>query len=605
MIIRLSAAAIAVAAAFPFSALAAAPTEQPTVVVTATRQVQRAEESLADVTVIDREQIERAGPSFSLPELLARQPGIQMSSSGGAGKATDIFIRGASPRQNLLIVDGMRLGSATLGTPGWQNIPLSQIERIEIVRGPASALYGADAIGGVIQIFTRKGEGAPKVDAFVGMGSYGSREASAGVSGGTQQLSYSVRGGYAENDGYSAIYSKAKQPFYYNGDKDPYRNSNFSANLSFRPAAGHEVGASILYATSRNHYDSGASFDNFNDDVQNVWNLYSRNRLSDAWTSTVRFGESVDDSKNFASYAPNGASIKTTQQQFMWQNDISLPVGKLLAAYENLHQKAVNQDTFDVSRSINSALLGWTAGFGPHKVQLNARRDDNSQFGGKTTGYAGYGYQILPSLRVQGGVGSAFRAPTFNELYYPGYGNATLKPESAYNKEIGLLWEAHGQSVSATYFRNRISNLIANDQYFIPQNIANARLEGISLGYGGQYAGFDVVGNIDFLDPTDLDTGKRLQRRSNRTGNLAVSRRFQALTVGAEWQGSGGRYDRAAEINPMGGYGLVNAFAKYAVTKEWAVEGRVNNLLDKQYETVWGFKTAGANVFFGVRYAPK
>jgi vitamin B12 transporter len=289
----------------------------------------------------------------------------------------------------------------------------------------------------------------------------------------------------------------------------------------------------------------------------------------------------------------------------MWQNDISLPVGKLLAAYENLHQKAVNQDTFDVSRSINSALLGWTAGFGPHKVQLNARRDDNSQFGGKTTGYAGYGYQLLPSLRVQGGVGSAFRAPTFNELYYPGYGNATLKPESAYNKEIGLLWEAHGQSVSATYFRNRISNLIANDQYFIPQNIANARLEGISLGYGGQYAGFDIVGNIDFLDPTDLDTGKRLQRRSNRTGNLAVSRRFQALTVGAEWQGSGGRYDRAAEINPMGGYGLVNAFAKYAVSKEWAVEGRVNNLLDKQYETAWGFKTAGANVFFGVRYAPK
>jgi len=604
MIIRLSTAALAVASAFPAIALAA-PAEQPTVVVTATRQAQRADESLADVTVIEREQIERAGSTFSLPELLARQPGIQMASSGGPGKATDIFIRGASPRQTLLVVDGMRLGSTTLGSPSWQDIPLSQIERIEIVRGPASALYGADAIGGVIQIFTRKGEGAPKADAFVGVGSYGTRETSAGVSGGTDKLSYSVHGGYAENDGFSAIYSKAKQPYYYNPDKDPYRNSNFSAKLGYSVADGHEVGASILYATSRNHYDSGLGFDNYSNNIQNAWNLFTRNRLTDIWTSTVRFGQSVDDSKDFASYAPSGASIKTTQQQFMWQNDIRLPVGTLLAAYENLHQKAVNQDTFDVSRSINSALLGWTAGFGPHKVQLNARHDDNSQFGGKTTGYAGYGYQILPTLRVQGSIGNAFRAPTFNELYYPGYGNANLKPESAYNKEVGLLWEQHGHSVSATYFRNRISNLIVNDQNFIPQNVGSARLEGISLGYGGQLAGFDIVANIDFLDPKDLDTGTRLQRRANKTGNLAISRSFAALTVGAEWQGSGGRYDRTNEVNPMGGYGLVNAFAKYALTKELGLEARANNILDKQYETAWGFKTAGANVFFGVRYAPK
>lgn len=604
MIIRLSTAALAVASAFPAIALAA-PAEQSTVLVTATRQAQRADESLADVTVIERAQIERAGSTFSLPELLARQPGIQMSSSGGPGKATDIFIRGASPRQTLLIVDGMRLGSATLGTATWQDIPLSQIERIEIVRGPASALYGADAIGGVIQIFTRKGAGAPKVDAFVGAGSYGTRETSVGVSGGTDKLSYSVRGGYAENDGYSAIYSKAKQPFYYNPDKDPYRNSNLSAKLSYRLADGHEVGASILYATSRNHYDSGLGFDNFSDDVQNVWNLYSRNRLSDAWTSTVRFGQSIDDAKNFASYAPNGASIKTTQQQFMWQNDVRLPVGTLLAAYENLHQKAVNQDTFDVSRSVNSALLGWTAGFGAHKVQLNARHDDNSQFGGKTTGYAGYGYQILPTLRVQGSIGNAFRAPTFNELYYPGYGNVNLKPESAYNKEVGLLWEQHGHNVSATYFRNRVTNMIVNDQNFIPQNVGSARLEGISLGYGGQLAGFEIVANIDFLDPKDLDTDKRLQRRANKTGNLAVSRSFAALTVGAEWQGAGGRYDRTGETKPMGGYGLVNAFAKYALSKELGIEARANNILDKQYETALGFKTAGANVFFGVRYTPQ
>ena len=608
MTIRLSATALAVAAAFPFGfALPAfaAPAEQPTVVVTATRQTQRADEALADITVIEREQIERAGPSFSLPDLLSRQPGIQVTNSGGPGKATDIFIRGTSSKQSLLLVDGMRVGSATLGTAAWQDIPLSQIERIEIVRGPASALYGSEAIGGVIQVFTKKGSGAPKVDAYLGAGSYGTQDVAAGVYGGTDTLSYSLRGAYTESKSYSAIYSKAKQPFYYNGDKDPYRNSSFSGNLSYRPAAGHELGATVLYSESRNHYDSGASFDNYANNVTSAWNVFSRNRLLDNWTSTLRFGQSIDDARNFASYAPNGATIKTTQDQLMWQNDIGLPVGTLLAAFENLHQKAVNEGTFDVGRTVNSALLGWTASFGAHKVQLNARHDDNSQYGGKTTGYAGYGYQILPSLRVQGSVGSAFRAPTFNELYYPGFGNPNLKPESAYNKEIGLLWEKAGHSLSATYYRNRISNLIANDQNFIPQNIANARLEGISLGYGGQLAGFDLNGSIDFLDPKDLDSGKRLQRRANKTANLAVTRRFQALTVGAEWQGAGGRYDRAAEINPMGGYGILNAFAKYAVTHEWALEARANNLLDKQYETVRGFQTAGANVFFGVRYAPK
>ena len=601
MIIRPTLAALAVAAAFP-SVTQAADHEQPTVVVTATRQAQRADEAVADITVIDREQIERAGASFSLPELLAGQPGIQMASNGGPGKTASLFIRGGNGNHTILLVDGLRVGSATSGTASWQDIPLSQIERIEIVRGAASALYGADAMGGVIQLFTRKGSGAPRVDAFVGAGSYGTREVSAGVSGGSESVSYAVRGGYTESDSFSAKTPKSST---YNPDNDPYRNSNFSGNLSFRPAKGHEIGASLLYATARSFYDSDKNFSNYNNAAQNIWSIYSRNRLAHSWTSTVRFGQSIDDYENFASYAPTGATIKTTQNQFMWQHDVRLPIGSLLAAYENLHQKATNEGTFDVSRSVNSFLLGWTAGIGAHKLQLNARHDDNSQYGGKTTGYAGYGYQILPTLRIQGSVGSAFRAPTFNELYYPGFGNPDLKAENAYNKEIGLLWEQGGHNLSATYYRNRISNLIANDQNFIPRNVANAKLEGVTLGYGGQLAGFDLTASLDFLDPKDADTGKRLQRRANKFANLSISRRIQALTLGVEWRGSGDRYDRANEIRPLGGYGVLNAYAKYALNQEWAVEGRMNNLLDKQYETAYGYNTPGANVFFGVRYAPK
>ena len=616
MIIRPTLAALAVAAAFP-SVTQAAEHEQPTVVVTATRQAQRADEAVADITVIDREQIERAGASFSLPELLARQPGIQMASNGGPGKTTSLFIRGGNGNHTILLVDGLRVGSTTSGTASWQDIPLSQIERIEIVRGAASALYGADAMGGVIQLFTRKGSGAPRVDAFVGAGSYGTREVSAGVSGGSESISYAVRGGYTESDSFSAKTPKSST---YNPDNDPYRNSNFSGNLSFRPAKGHEIGASLLYATARSFYDSDKNFSNYNNAAQNIWSIYSRNRLAHSWTSTVRYGQSIDDYENFASYAPNGASIKTTQKQFMWQNDIRLPIGSLLAAYENLHQGAVNEGSFDVSRSINSVLLGWTAGLGAHSVQLNARHDDNSEYGGKTTGYAGYGYQILPTLRVQGSIGTAFRAPTFNELYYPGYGNPKLTPETAHNKEIGLLWEKSGSSVSVTAFRNKVSDLIVVFKdpatgNSLPSNVREALIQGVSLAAATHLGGFKIEGGVDFLDAKDRDADVDLPRRAKQSGHFRITRSVERLSGGLELRGAGGRYDSvsfsssslasATERSRMGGYSLLNLFARYALTPDWAVEARANNILDKQYETAAGYATPGANVFFGVRYAPK
>lgn len=615
--IRPTFAALAVALAFPSSGFAA-DTEQPTVVVTASRQAQRADEALADVTVIERARIEQAGASFGLTELLARQPGIQMSTSGGPGKAASIFMRGGNGNHTILLVDGMRVGSATTGTASWQDIPLSQIERIEIVRGPASALYGADAMSGVIQIFTRKGSGEPRVDAFAGAGSYGARELSAGVAGGSDALSYALRGGYTETDSFSAKSRKAGAS--YNPDHDLYRNTNVSGNLGYRLADGHELGASFLAAEGRNFYDGDAGFNNYNNAAQRVWSVHSRNRLASAWTSTLRFGQSVDSYEGFTRSKPAGSTIRTTQDQFVWQHDIRLPLGSLMAAYENLHQKVLSEGAFDGGRSVNSALLGWTAGLGDHKLQLNARHDDNSQYGGKTTGYAGYGYQIAPSLRLTGSIGSAFRAPTFNELYYPGFGNPDLRPENAYNKEIGLQWERGGSFVSLTAFRNRISDMIVTFRNpvtgrSLPSNVREAQIQGLSLAGSTRLAGFEVEAGVDFLDAKDRDSDASLPRRARQSGHFRISRSIERLTAGVELQGVGGRYDAvsyntrnlalATERDRLGGYGLVNAFVKYAVTRDWSLEGRANNLLDKQYETAWGYNTPGANVFFGVRYAPR
>ena len=615
--IRPTLAAIAVATAFQLDGHAA-DGDQPLVVVTASRQAQRADEALADVTVIDRARIEQSGASFSLPELLSRQPGIQIASNGGPGKSTSVFMRGGNGNHTILLVDGMRVGSATTGTASWQDIPLSQIDRIEIVRGPASALYGADAMSGVIQIFTRKGEGAPRIDAFAGAGSYGAREVAAGVAGGTERLSYALRGGYTETDSLSAKMAKAGST--YNPDRDPYRNASLSGKLDYRLADGHTLGATVLATEGRNFYDGEASFNNYNNSAQRVWSLHSRNRLAASWTSTLRFGQSVDSYEGFTRSKPAGSTIRTTQDQLAWQHDIRLPLGTLMAAYENLHQKVLSEGAFDGGRTVNSALLGWTAGLGAHRLQLNARHDDNSQYGGKTTGYAGYGYQILPGLRFTGSIGSAFRAPTFNELYYPGFGNASLRPENAYNKEVGLLWEQRGSFASLTVFRNRVDDMIVTFRnpstgLSRPANVREAQLQGLSLAGGTRLAGFDLEAGVDFLDAKDRDSGASLPRRARHSGHVRVSRSVERLTAGVELQGVGGRYDAvsfsttalatATERDRLGGYGLLNAFVKYAVTFEWSVEGRANNLLDKQYETAYGYNTPGANVFFGVRYAPR
>lgn len=588
------------------TAVSAFAADDATVVVTATRQHQRANELLADVSILSREDIEQAGQS-TLNELLARQPGIQSGSNGGPGKASGLFIRGANSNQTVVLIDGVRIGSATVGTPALEQIPLSQVERIEILRGPGSALYGADAIGGVIQIFTKRGQGQSRLDAFAGAGSYNTRDLSAGMSGGSDVWSYSLRGSNYSTDGIKAIADQAKQPYSFDPSRpaDGFRNASVAGSLAFRPAVGHEIGGTLLQTTGRNWYESGPNFDSRADVAQSVLNLYSRNRLADIWTSTVRVGQSIDDSTSYAPYSPTGTRIKTTQEQFAWQNDVRVAVGSLMVALESLNQKALYQGTFDRTRSIDSTLVGWSGRLGDHRLQANLRRDENSQYGGKTTAYAGYGYQITEALRAQVSTGSAFRAPTFNDLYYPGYSNDKLKPENALNREAGLVWEQGSRRAGVTIFDNRVSELIVLDANYQPVNVGRAKLQGATLSYAGKVVGFDFDGSLDLLTARNADTNQRLPRRADHQASLRMSRPIGQWTIGAEWQGVGDRYDSTTETRHMGGYSLLNAFTRYAVSRDLSVEARANNLGDKKYETAWGYGTPGANLFVGLRYSPK
>ncbi|NMG30111.1 TonB-dependent receptor domain-containing protein [Aromatoleum evansii] len=624
MNIRLSATAVAVAAALPFASAAVAAEEKTgeTVVVTATRQPQRASEVLASVDVIERDEIEQSGQS-SLLELLGNRAGVQISSNGGPGKTSSLFMRGTNSNHTVLFVDGVRLGSATTGQAPFQNISLDQIERVEILRGPASALYGADAVGGVVQVFTKKGEGGFRPELFVGAGTYETTDVSAGVSGAAGAWSYAFRAGQYETDGVSAKKGPfAARQFFHDydpaldADRDGFRATTASGSLGFKFNNDHDLELNVLHAQTRNWYDgngfnSRGGADVGNDDVAESIGLASRNRLTSNWTSTVRIAQSKDESSGFR----DSFQFDTLQSQAVWQNDVKLPLGSALLAYEYLDQRVDSTTAFaKKGRWIESLLAGWSATLGRHQWQLNVRQDQNSQFGDETTYLASYGYKLTPLWSVSGALGTAFKAPTLNDLYYVdsfgNHGDPSLKPERSRNREAALKYDDGSHSASVTYFNNRISNLIEWNAApptfaFVPEQTDDARIEGWEFAYAAKLYGFDVSTSIDLMDAKNLETGKRLHRRAREQGRLAISREVGPFRFGGELIGVGKRFDRAGEVNELSGYSLLNLFARYAVNRDWAIEARANNVLDRDYELAKGFNTLGATVFVGVRYAPK
>jgi vitamin B12 transporter len=591
----------AVALAFPLAHADTAPADPATVVVTATRQATRADELLADVSVLTRDDILRAG-NATLEQVLGRIAGLEYTANGGPGTNSSLFMRGANAAHTLVLIDGMRIGSATSGDVALSRIPLELIDRIEILRGPASSLYGADAIGGVIQIFTRRGADAPGFTASAGIGSDATHAASAALAGGDNAFSWNFQLGQTETDGFSAIGNPANRS--YNPDRDGFRNRHFGANLAWRPAPGHELGLNLLQDNGISGYDSSPKASKFeNEQDLSAVSLYSRNRLAPNWTSTLRLGRSTDDATNLRNDRPTSI-FRTDQDQVSWQNDIRLPVGQALVAAEYLRQSLAGTTDYPVTeRTIRSLLAGWNGRIDQHLLQLNLRRDENSQFGGQTTGYAGYGYQFAPEWRVGASYGTAFRAPSFNQLYYPdsgyGGGNAELKPERARNFELSLNWERGLQRAGVVLFRNKVTDLING---WPPANVGKATLEGMSFSYDGVLAGWDLGASLDLQRPRDDETGKRLRRRADEQFKLHARTDRGGWRYGAEWQLVGDRYEDDANAIRLGGYGLVNLFVDYRIDRDWSLFARANNLFDKRYELAADYATPGASLFVGLRY---
>ncbi len=603
----------ALAAAGPILAHAQAEPSPPLaqlapVVVTAARSAQPVERLVADVTVIDADEIARSGAQ-SLAELLQRQPGVEITQNGGPGGTSGVFLRGANRGQTLLLVDGLRVGSASVGAPSLEAVPLDQVERIEILRGPASSLYGADAIGGVIQVFTRRAAG-PQARIAAGYGSDDTRALSAGGALVLGALRLQVQAGGRRSDGFDAT-TDAASPFVRNPDRDGYRSEDVSARVELALAKGHELHASVLRNRLDARFDGGPGFDDRTITTLESWQAGSRNRLADGWTSKLLAGETRDDSLSRTGFGDFG--FLTRQRQLAWQHDVELPSGSVSVAYEH-REESVDEDLgFAVTRRRTDAGVAvWQWRDDAHTLQANLRHYDSSQYGGRTTGGLAWGWRFAPSWRVTAGYATAFKAPSFNDLYYPGFSNPALRPERARNVEAGVRWThaagAWRASAGATGWRNAVTDLIVFqcDAAFAcaPQNVADATLAGVTLAGDAAWGATTLRASLDLQDPKDDATGHLLPRRAKRHGALALAHAVGPVRLGAEVVASSHRYDDAENLRRLAGYAIVNLTAEWDAGHGVTVHARVDNATGRDYELAAGYATGGTRGFVGVRWQP-
>ncbi|WP_342317009.1 TonB-dependent vitamin B12 receptor [Lysobacter sp. FW306-1B-D06B] len=609
---RRRALAASLSCSLPFAAPAFADdaaTDLDQVVVTATRTAQTQDQALAAITVIDRAEIERLQPA-SLPALLTGRAGISIANNGGPGKSTSLFLRGTESDHVLVLIDGIKIGSATSGGASLQDIPVEQIERVEIVRGPFSSLYGSEALGGVIQIFTRRPQGAFAPSASAAVGSDNTQRYAAGVAGQASDPSrgawYAINAAHESTDGINAYRGTRN----FDPDKDGYRNTSLTLQGGYRFSEQWDADLRAFRAEGNNEYDG--STNNEADTVQQVVGGRVRYTPGDRLKFTAGLGTSADLSENFLN-GVYSSTFDTRREVGSLQADVGLATGLLTLGFDWLGDKVHSNTDYARDRRINRGVFGqWQQAFGTQSVQASARRDDDSQFGGETTGSVLWGWNFTPSLRLGASYGTAFKAPTFNELYFPGYGNPDLGPETSRSVEVSLRGEHGWGTWSLNAFDTKIDDLIAFDSTLGPMggpnNIDRARIQGVEATAGVVWMDWSLRTSLTWLDPRNdgdnVNHDKLLPRRAKQSGRIDLDRKFDRFSIGASVIGVGERYDNLANTTRMGGYGLFGLRAGYAFTDAWSVQASLDNAFDKRYETAALYNQPGRTWLLTVRYQP-
>ena len=556
----------------------------PVTVVTASRFEQSVEEVVSDITVIDRAEIERYG-AVSLSEILSKLPGIQSVDTG----SPQLFIRGANANMTVIYVDGVRIDpqDKASGNPRLDLIKLEQVQRIEILRGPASDTYGAKAMGGVIQIFT---DGAPEgIWTSVGAGSEALRTVGFGAAGPlNDMISYRIGFNRSISDGYDTQPSLANI-----GPTMPWHDSSVNAAFEFKPRTDHKIRYVInsvdRYAESNDKWATYglANVQTFSKQMTSGLTWFADWR--DQWRSQVSVNHSriSTDGTDASNYVTTGRDISVLAQHESDSGTLSVglesKLDKLKAASD-----AFNLAITDKRRQ-NGASVGWAFEIRDLAWKLSTRFDDDEKFGGNTSNAVGVSMPFGTSWRVSAGVGTAFRAPTIEQTT-GSYGSATLRPEVGISKELRLAYGDGDSSADLTIYRSDYRDMFGTGGsacaagMFCYINVSRAKVEGLTLGGKTQIGIATLSGHVDVLRARDSVTGKLLNYRPKESATVDLTAPIQQWSAGAQWRGVGQRY-YASGASVLRGYALLDLHASRPIGRHWTLQTRVENAANRTYDS--------------------
>ena len=533
-------------------------------------------ESLASMSVLDEKDIRSKAPA-DFTELLRGQPGIQVTGNGSFGKSTSVNIRGVRNAGTVFLVDGVKMHSATGGGASWQYVPTELIQRVEIVRGPRSSLYGADAMGGVVQAFTLNPKYGQRGWVETGAGNFATQKVSAGLSGTAGNTRFSLSGLHKDSDGTAIVE---------NGEDKGFRNTAGLGRIVHDLDNGGEASVVLLQSEGNTEYEGGHI-----DYMMRSFGFNLMTPVNDNWQTKVQVSESRDETDTFSHYADT--TYNTRLQQARWENTFSYYAHELVVGTELQQDKiSSTQDYAETSRTNTAVFSQLRLNFGALDTQLSVRSDDNQAYGSKETGGLAVGYSFDRFHRVRASYGTAFRAPTFNDLYWPlsfNYqGNPDLKSETSKSYELGISGNYERWFWDLAVYQMDIDNLISSGQVAgvdTPVNVNQARTRGAEFAGGYEFDGWRTAIALTYMDPEDRETGKQLRRLTKQTARFDLDKAIGHFSFGGSVIAEGDRYDDAANQNKLAGFVSVDVRAGWSFAPNWSTRLTLANVLDKEYST--------------------
>jgi vitamin B12 transporter len=580
--------AVLAALASPIAATAQAPKD--TIIVTATRTEIAISDAIVPVTVISRDQIEQS-LATDLAELMRFEAGIDIGRNGGPGQATSVFLRGTESNHTLVLIDGVRINPGTIGGAALQNIAPEMIDRIEIVKGARSALFGTDAIGGVINIITRRSTGS-YAEGSVGTGSFNTTSGFA--SGGSQSANgeFGVSFNWQDTDGYPVRSGTDLDRGYDNLSANVYWQRRFRNNeLSIRHWQATGTVEYFDFFLSPLDQD----FENSSTAIELITDVGGHAQ------SKLLLSHVIDD----VSQNQSDDFVESSRTSLDWQ--YSLQTGNhtwvtgIYVVDETARTMAFGSG-FSEDTSINAIFIEDQWSSGRHQSFLAVRLTDHETIGNKTTWNAEYAFDVTDSLTLNVGIGHAFRAPDATDRYGFG-GNPGLMPEVAGEIQVALrLYPGPRHQLSLELYRNDIEDLIEFDlETFQLRNISQAEIRGAQLAYEYRGDAFDLRADLVRQQADNATDGVRLLRRAEESLTVSLTKGIGRHRIGLSILASGDREDFGGVI--LDGYLLANLTGQLAIGDRWRLNARIENLLNEYYETAAGFPMQERSGFLELKYS--